>query len=872
MVRAPRAALSAIGLLLCRCGGDPATEPPGAADALSPTYCAYEPEEAVTSTRSAASALRAGVGEVPLDMPVGTPLGAYTARMRLLGGSAPDSRQSPYAKAFAPSAGVQARPMARALYLEAGASKLVMIKADLGVGYDRLVYDLEKALAADGSLRGRVIVGTSHSHSAWGTFQGAYHLALGFDLFQESQYQRLLGSLVRAAKAAMTAAQPARLGAGVWDGWDPKDEIFSDRRGDDDKLPGPDGKPIGRHKDNRLLVLRVDDMAQQPLAVLFNFPMHGTIAGEDNPLASVDAPGHVELLLEERFDRPVLAMHLQGPAGDASPRGRGGIGACDEKNKKMLCGDFARMESVGELAAPRIYELWAALQTAPQLSLDVLTRAVADGRAISVRGGMAYAPYDETKPADTTPEAIYTPDGKVRSPITQFNVPVGAGLCGGKSPQLPVAGIEGATGAPYGSCVEIGGAAKFISGVIKGPEPNVPDCPTTRTTMTALRLGGVPLVSRIVEGGGPPVYKQRQDDLLLLTLPGEPLSMLADDLRRQSPAGPERTFVVGYAQGHIGYILGVENWLAGGYEPSINIYGPLEGEYLMEQSLRLGRALWNGEALPAETRGRLAYAPAPSQPQAPGKAEGAGTVPDAVPKEAVLRSRELPAEAQPPQSVARVSGRATFLFYGGDPTEDLPEVTLEREEAPNAFQLVRHRSGRPIGARGRELILIYTPLPVTGDPSRHLWSVEWQAVGWDRGEDSVGLAGALSAPLGRYRFSAKGTAGGKAYELKSRPFTVVAEGALRVEAAASGGKVTGKAVYPVGAGYRLLRLDGDSDGDVPARGVLSVRVQSKADGASQDLTAQAAADGGFEVQPAGLNLGAGVTVTVRDAAGNSGVK
>ena len=60
----------------------------------------------------------------------------------------------------------------------------------------------------------------------------------------------------------MAAAQPARLGAGVWEGWDPRDEIFSDRREDDDKLPGPDGKPVGKHKDGRLLVLRVDDMAE----------------------------------------------------------------------------------------------------------------------------------------------------------------------------------------------------------------------------------------------------------------------------------------------------------------------------------------------------------------------------------------------------------------------------------------------------------------------------------------------------------------------------------------------------------------------------------------------------------------------------------
>src|SRR5262249_11083135 len=149
----------------------------------------------------------------------------------------------------------------------------------------------------------------------------------------------------------------------------------------------------------------------------------------------------------------------QGPAGDASPRGRGGIGLCDDKDKKMLCADFARMESVGEIAAPRIYELWSALQTAPRVGPDALSPAVPDGRAISVRGDMRYAPYDEMATVDTSHDAIYTPDGQVRSPITQFNVPSGAGLCGSKNSMLPIAaGIEGATDAPYSSCAEIGSA------------------------------------------------------------------------------------------------------------------------------------------------------------------------------------------------------------------------------------------------------------------------------------------------------------------------------------------------------------------------------------------------------------------------------
>jgi neutral ceramidase len=851
--------------------------PTDTAAGFSPAHCQYEAPPPRPAATPGPAPVRAGVGEAALDMPVGTPLGGYTARVSLLGGAAPDGRKSPFAKAFYPSVGVQSRPLARALYLEAGGDPILLIKVDLCVAYDRLVQDLERALSPDGKLRGRIVVAASHTHAGWGTYQGVYHLALGFDVFMEPQYQRLLGSLTQAGKAAIAAAQPARLGAGVWDGWDPADEIFSDRRADiHKKLKGKDGKPIGPHKDNRLLVLRVDDALGQPLAVLFHFPMHGTVSGEENPLASVESTGHVELALEERFDRQVLVMHLQGPGGDASPRGRGGLSSCDAK-KGMLCANFARMESIGEIAAPRIYDLWAAMETAREAELEVATRAVPNGRGVAVRDGLRYTPYDETAIVDASPEAIYTPDGQVRGPITQFNVEHGAALCGNTGSPLPVRGIEGAAGVPYESCRDLGAAAQFVATALRSEAPKLPECETTRTTVSAVRLAGVPVTRRLLpEGGGPPIWQGRREDLLLVTLPGEPVSLLADALRAGSPAGPDRTFVVGYAQGHVGYLLQVEDWLAGGYEPSINIYGPLEGEWLMERALDVAKVAWTQEREDPEARqqgryDRLSFAPGSMDPMPRAKAPGAGQVPASVPADLLTRSREVPKEAQPPLTVPRVVGRATLVFQGGDPGEDLPEVILERE-AQGAWEPVLRRSGRKVGTRGKDMVLIYTPQPVgaaPGQAERHLWSVEWQAVGWERGPDTQGLAGVLSAPTGRYRLVATGRAEGKAYRVESRPFSLTGEGVVAVTASRSGDRVSGRATYPVGAGYRLLRLDGASDGNVPLWGMAAVRVQSKADGASQEVTVPLT-DGKFEVRAVGLNMSQGATVTVRDSAGNSG--
>lgn len=868
---------------LLGCSESESPTPDGGADSpsFSPAHCSYEePPAAGPRGPSAAAALRAGAAEVALNLPVGTPLGGYTARVKLLGGSGPDARRAPWARTFAPSGGVQTQPQGRALYLQAGDESFVLIKVDLCVSTDRLVYDLEKALAADGALRGRVIVSASHSHSSFGTFQPAFHLALGFDLFQEAQYQRLLASLVQAGKAAIASARPAKLGVGVWEGWDPRDEIFSDRRGDDNKLPGADGKPRGATKDGRLTVLRVDDENDQPLAALVHFPMHGTIAGEDNPLVSVDSTGHVELALEEYFDNQVLVMHLQSSAGDVSPRGAGGMApGCDEK--KRACADFARMESLGELAAPRIYSLWQSVKTAPQLELEMQTRAVADGRDISVRGGaLRYAPYVEDAVVDGTAAAIYDEAGQVRAPITQFNVPYGAGLCGGKGRQIPAEGINGPVDPPYASCVEIGSASKFIATAAKLPEPMVPDCVTTRTTLSALRMAGVPVVrrQRSANPNDPPVYASATEDLLFATLPGEAVTSLADKLRAGSPFGPDRTFVLGYAQGHVGYILDVENWLVGGYEPSINIYGPLEGEWLMERSLDLlklaatkEREDGGGAAGPG-LRSRLKFAA--GKIEKPSFLFGTAAVVAAPPASLFTRTREPLASGQPAARVTRVGGRALFVWTGGSPEEDSPVAVLERMGA-NGYEPVLKRSGRRLDSRGKELILTYTPQPVDAEPDQvtsHLWAVEWQAVGWERDDRRLGLAAATGTPTISYRITVSGKIRDRAYTLSSSPFTVVKEGAVKATLTRQGAALSGKAVYPVGAGYRLLRLSGPSDGDVPVGGALTLTVRGKADGRQVTLSAPAMADGSFTamVPAQGVDVSKGVDVTVADADGNSG--
>ena len=154
---------------------------------------------------------------------------------------------------------------------------------------------------------------------------------------------------------------------------------------------------------------------------------------------------------------------------------------------------------------------------------------------------------------------------KIASPIDEFNAVTGAALCGDEDPLFPSGTLPGTSGlAPYQSCLKVHEAA-FILGAIMGVEfesdETHPMCQSTRTTLSAVRIG----------------------DYLIAGMPGEVTTYYADDIRARSPNDAEHTIVLSFVNGHVGYLLTPEDWMLAGYEPSINFWGPLEGEYLAEQ-------------------------------------------------------------------------------------------------------------------------------------------------------------------------------------------------------------------------------------------------------------------------------------------------
>lgn len=820
-----------------------------------------EPPVARTLPQIEAGAPVAGMAQGYLDFPVGTPFGGYTGRCNCFGNDGEvDKRQTSYVESFNPSVGIQTAARGHALWLENGQENLVFIKIDSIYTFEILVEEVEARLtAATGQdMDGRVIIAASHTHNAPANWDHGMTWYLGGDKYNEEVFQRFATSLETIALDAWDHREPAAIGVGYAQHWDPDDQVYSDRRPENDDLGFFADIAAGKYKDPNLALIRVDTAAGDPMGFFFSFGMHGTSLGGDNQMASTDSTGGVEYVLEDRFDTPLVISHFQSSGGDASPRGQ------DH--------EYARLESLGELGADAIIELWESTPTSTDpIRLETFNRAIETGRdQISVdRNGTVdwhYAPYD---PDATPDEVIYNPDGSIASPIDEFNTQYGGAFCGSDLPLIPGVTI-GSESFPYVSCIDVEPIAWIIGGFFGIPPEEVPlPLPESRkASVSASRVG--PLAVRNADGS------EESVDVLLAAFPGETTALFNEQFRRRAEAelGYTHTLPIGYAQDHEGYLLIPEDWLVGGYEIEINIWGPLHGEHIMEGLLDGTERLLSTDTLePPDPMGEfqpIDYGDEPLPQRPPDLTASAGSIVDEVPEIfwvplfAWDPAFEIGTDA--PETVPRVQGLAQLMWEGGDPGVDTPEVVLERQ-VDGAWEPVTSPSGRVVET-GRPDILLATlpdPLYPFEDPQTHTWWAGWQAVG------STGERAGLEPGTYRLHVYGRSATGGtdvwpwpyEEYEVEGAPFELV-PGEITVST--DGATVSASLVAP-SWGYRLVGLHGNSRGaNLLTEPTLTWELD---DGSLQATTVEATEAGGWtswaEAAPSGA-----VAIHIEDMWGNTG--
>lgn len=760
----------------------------------------------------------AGAAERTIDLPVGTPLGGYSNRSTLLGSSSrPDQRRTHYNVGFAPSAGVQTRPTLKVIWLHNDDDHLVLIKADLIYSNDHYVEDVARVLGEHLGLdlEGRVTISTSHSHQSYGPFSDQFHFYLGGDKFHPEIYSRLVDETVEVALRAWEGREEVSLGSGWAKDWDPDNRVYRDRRSENDDLQVWDDAEPGYGKDPYLHMLRVDRLDGTPMALAFTFGIHGTAVGSSSPMISTEVTGHIEYAVQDTFDEPVVAMHLQGSGGDASPGGRGAR--------------FARLESVGERAVAGIVDLWGdtPVSDAP-ITIETVSRSIPQfhSQIRVTRGGAVdwyYAPLTDNPQPD---EQIYDENGDIISPIDEFNAPYGAAFCGSEAPLIP-AGNIGSEIFPYSACMDVELVSRILYAVFNIEEGEIPlPLPESLKAGTTASLVG-PLPTLTPEG------EERQEPLYVGFFPGEPTGMYGEQFRRRAHAELDHphALLVGYAQDHEGYLMIPEDWLLGGYEPNINVWGPLQAEHIMEGVLDMSAAFL-GNGLHDRPQVGSAFIPTryPDRdliPLRPDPTPTAGTPILHAPTEPPLWTPEsIPVDLSIPAAVPRVQHLVQFAWEGGDARVDLPVVTIERLSG-ESWEPVLTRSGRPITDAFHDIIMSWSPdplFPVTVEQT-HRWWVAWQAV--DHVSDKAGL------PLGTYRLKARGQRysgneevwpfSTEPYEVASEPFEVVP---AELHISPTEGGVLASLPGPE-HGFRMIHDDGDAAGHNPLTGPLRVWVDGE---------------------------------------------
>jgi hypothetical protein len=227
---------------------------------------------------------RAGAAERDITPPPGIPMWGYGARHDML------------------SQGTLDPLMARAIVIAAGEDKVAIVGIDLGRGpTEAMMSVIRQEIAAKAGIKNVLIVG-SHTHHGPvieltdepGYGKGKFDVAVAYS-------KKLPHLLIESILEADKALKPARIGVAT--------ESVNLNRNRHTKRPSKVTDPM-------LAVVRLDDEAGKPIAVLVNFAAHPVMTDVKVLKYSADYPGFLAKKVEGEL--ATKCVFIQGAAGDMS--------------------------------------------------------------------------------------------------------------------------------------------------------------------------------------------------------------------------------------------------------------------------------------------------------------------------------------------------------------------------------------------------------------------------------------------------------------------------------------------------------------------------------------------------------------------------
>jgi len=227
-----------------------------------------------------------GFGKRDITPPAGLPMWGYGARHDMLSQGALDPL------------------FAKAVVIRGGEDKVALVGLDIGRGPTRAMMEKIRRTISERAKIAHVLISGSHSHHGpvieltdrEGLGKGKFDAAVAYS-------DRLPDLIIEAILEADQNARPARMGVAS--------------RTDLNLNRNRQSKRERKATDPMLAVMRFDDEAGKPIAVLVNFAAHPVMTDVMNLKYSADYPGFMQNRVESELKTNCLFM--QGASGDMSP-------------------------------------------------------------------------------------------------------------------------------------------------------------------------------------------------------------------------------------------------------------------------------------------------------------------------------------------------------------------------------------------------------------------------------------------------------------------------------------------------------------------------------------------------------------------------
>src|SRR5512136_286860 len=195
----------------------------------------------------------------------------------------------------------------RTIVVDDGTNQAALVSCEV-IGFSNALWDeiTRNLTAATGIPRESILLAAVHTHAApsLGVYEGKLTEK------QVAYVEKLKKAIVDSVLDARKNLQPAKVGFGIG-----RANVNMNRRARDDQGRWMLGNNPEGVSDKTVAVIQFDSLNGEPIAIITNYGVHGTVMGPANLQISSDLPGATARFVEQHYGDKVVAPWTSGTAG-----------------------------------------------------------------------------------------------------------------------------------------------------------------------------------------------------------------------------------------------------------------------------------------------------------------------------------------------------------------------------------------------------------------------------------------------------------------------------------------------------------------------------------------------------------------------------